>query len=312
MIIRTLKYSLLTLILFSLAIPAHAGIQARVQGQVLDANGNPIPGAVVTITSEDVANYKKIVETDKKGTFSALIIDATRRYNFDVAADGYQSEQRPFKVQAGSTNNFFKFELVTAAEARAANEESVGEQPGYKEIGEAKELYLAGDKAGARGKLEEAVAILPDFVPALSMLGEINLELGDPGKALEIARTCLEEDDESLQCLAIAANACQDLGDDEGRAAFVARYETLNPDDPTVLYNKAAACLNKLDDDGARPALEQCLEVDPDYPECNFEYGMLLLRTGDMEGAKRHLEKYLEVAPDGRDAATAVETIKYL
>ena len=92
----------------------------------------------------------------------------------------------------------------------------------------------------------------------------------------------------------------------------MALYQSLNPDDPSILYNEAAVHLNKLDDDGARPLLERCLEVDPDFPLCHFEYGMLLLRTGDMDGAKSHLEKYLEVAPDGRDASTAQETIKYL
>jgi Tfp pilus assembly protein PilF len=92
----------------------------------------------------------------------------------------------------------------------------------------------------------------------------------------------------------------------------MAQYEDLNPEDPTILFNKAAAFLNKMDDDGARPLLEKCLDADPDFPECNFEYGMLLLRTGDMEGAKTHLEKYIEVAPDEPDAATAQETIKYL
>ena len=92
----------------------------------------------------------------------------------------------------------------------------------------------------------------------------------------------------------------------------MARYEELNPEDPTILYNSAAGFLNKLDDEGARPLLEQCLDADPDYPQCNFEYGMLLLRTGDMEGAKSRLEKYIEVAPNGPDVATAQETIKYL
>ena len=92
----------------------------------------------------------------------------------------------------------------------------------------------------------------------------------------------------------------------------MARYQEVNPDDPTVLYNDAAAKLNAMDDDGARPLLEKCLEADPDFPQCNFEYGMMLLRTGDLEGAKTHLQKYLEVAPDGADAGTAEETLKYL
>ena len=90
------------------------------------------------------------------------------------------------------------------------------------------------------------------------------------------------------------------------------RYQELNPDDPTSLFNQAAEYLNALDDDKARPLLEQCLEVDPEFPECLFEYGMVLLRTGDLEGAKGQLNKYLEVAPDGKDATAASETVKYL
>ncbi len=45
-------------------------------------------------------------------------------------------------------------------------------------------------------------------------------------------------------------------------AEYMARYQELNPDDPTILFNEAAVFLNKMDDDGARPLLEQCLEVD--------------------------------------------------
>jgi tetratricopeptide (TPR) repeat protein len=309
---NTIRALFTTVLVGACLSTATAAIQARIQGQVKDSSGNPIPDAVITITSLDVATYEKVIEVDKRGTFKVLIIDATRRYNMLVEADGYQSQERPFKVQAGSTENFFDFELASIDEARAARQDNLLEQPGYKEMQEAKELYLSGDKAAARDKLAEAVAELPDFLPALGMLAELNFELGDSERALDMARRCLEEDDESLQCLAVAANASGNLGDTEAQAGYMARYEELNPDDPTVLYNEAAGALNKLDDDTARPLLERCLAVDPEYPPCHFEYGMLLLRSGDMEGAKRHLELYLEHAPDGRDAETARETIKYL
>ena len=212
----------------------------------------------------------------------------------------------------GSTDNEFEFQLMSIAEATAAGAVSLLEQPGYKELEEAKKLLAAGDAEGARAKFKEAVAAKPDLLPALAGLAELNYESGDLEGALAAARTCLEEDDESVHCLAIAANASQALGDMETHAVYMAQYEVLNPEDPTILFNQAAVFLNKMDDGGARPLLEKCLDADPDFPQCNFEYGMLLLRLGDMEGAKAHLEKYLEVAPDGPDAATAQETIKYL
>jgi len=309
------KHVVFAIILLAAASLAHAGAQARVQGTVTDSKGNPIPDAVITITgdpSHEVFEFKKIIEVDKKGKFKALILDATRYYLFHVEAEDYQPLERPFKVSVGSTNNEFDFQLMSIVEATAAGEIELLEQPGYKELEEAKELFAAGDTEGALEKFKEAVAARPDLLPALAGLAELNHDSGDMEGALAAARKCLEEDDESVHCLAIAANASQALGDLEAHATYMARYETLNPEDPTILFNQAAVFLNKMDDGGARPLLENCLDADPDFPQCNFEFGMLLLRSGDMEGAKAHLEKYLEVAPDGPDAATAQETIKYL
>ncbi len=217
---------------------AFAVRQARIQGTVTDTQGNPIPNAVITITGDpayDFINFNKVVTVDKKGTFTALIVDATQYYIFHVTAEGYQPQERPFKVGAGVTNfdrqfgslslatrstgNEFNFQLLSNAEASAAGQ-----------IEEAKNLYEAGDKEGARAKFEEAVAVKPDLLPALSGLAELNYDAGDMEGALAAAQMCLKQDDESVQCLAIAANASQALGDEEAHAAYVAQYEDLNPD----------------------------------------------------------------------------------
>ena len=117
------------------------------------------------------------------------------------------------------TGNEFNFQLLSIAEASAAGQ-----------IEEAKILYKAGDTEGARAKFEAAVAAEPDLLPALSGLAEFNYFEGDMEGALAAARMCLERDDEYIQCLAIAANASQALGDKEAHAAYMAQYEDLNPD----------------------------------------------------------------------------------
>jgi len=290
----------------------HAGTQAKIEGRVTDLEGNPIVDAIVTITTTEVSSYKKVITTDKTGKFQTLILDATRRYTFRIEAEGFQAQESPFKVGAGSTDNFFEFALQTAAQAAAARGIKQLESPGYKELGEGKELLAAGDKEAAREKFTEAVAAKPDLLEAHARLAELAYESGDMAGALAAARGCLEVDLESVQCLAIAINSSGELGDEASRTEYMARYQELNPDDPTVLFNEAAVFLNNLDDEGARPLLERCLNAAPDFPECNFEFGMLLLRSGDMEGAKEHLQRYLEIAPEGPLASTAEETIKYL
>jgi len=289
----------------------HAGTQAKIEGRVIDHQGSPIVGATILITTPEVTTYKKEITTNKKGEFQFLILDATRSYVMHVEAEGFQGQERNFKVGVGSTDNFFEYTLQTMSQAAAAAGARQLEQPGYKEFQEGKELLRAGDAEAARLKFTEALAARPDLSEARVYLAQAVYETGDMEGALAAAKDCLAEDAESNECLAIAVNASGELGE-ASHAEYMARYQELNPDDPTVLFNEAAVFLNNLDDAGAKPLLEKCLDTDPDHPECNFEYGMLLLRLGDMEGAKKHLEKYLEVAPDGPLAPTAEETIKYL
>jgi len=312
MIHRHLLTCVATIGLLIFTAVAHAGTQAKLDGRVMDLAGKPIAEATVTITTTEVSTFQKLITADENGEFQTLILDATRSYTFLVEAEGFQPEKRPFKVGAGSTDNFFEFKLQTADQAAAVRELRQLEEPGYKELKEGRELLAAGDKEAARAKFAEAVAAKPDLLEAHARFAELTYDIGDMAGALTAAQGCLDRDPESIQCLAIAINASGELGDEATRAKYMTLYENLNPDDPTILFNEAAGLLNNLDDEGARPLLEKCLDADPDFPECNFEYGMLLLRSGDMEGAKERLQRYLEIAPDGPLAATAEETIKYL
>ncbi len=291
---------------------AIAGPQARIGGFVLRTDGGPIAGATITITCEALPKFEKVLETDKDGSFKVLILDATNTYLFTVTAPGFLDYKEDIKVPVGTTDNEFTFELSTPEELSTARQQEVMEQAGYKEFGEAQDLFAAGRTAEARARLEDAVTAMPDLIEALEMMAGIDFDSGDATLALATAQRCLEEDDESLKCLAVASNAAGIVGDSEAQAAYLARYQGLNPDDPATLFNQAAGFLNKMDDESARPYLEQCLAADPEFANCLFEYGMVLLRAGDLEGAKAQFEKYLVVAPDGPDAATAAETIKYL
>ncbi len=291
---------------------ASAGPQARVGGTVIGIDGEPVVGATITITSADLPKYVKTLETDEEGSFKVLILDATKVYLFTVTAQGFLEYNEEIKVAVGTTDNDFTFELSSPTQLAAARQQEMLEQPGYKEYDEAKTLFEEGKTAEARARLEDALKEMPDLLEALEMMAGIDFESGDYALALATARRCLEEDDESLRCLAVASNAAGSVGDTDAQAAYLASYQELNPDDPATLFNQAAGFLNKMDDEQARPLLEGCLEVDPAFSKCLFEYGMLLLRAGDLEGAKAQLQKYLEVAPDGPDATTAAETVKYL
>ena len=306
-------WPVVVLAVFSIAVPqAMASTQARISGKVTDSTGKPISGAVITITCRLLPTYEKAVETDGKGRYKVLILDATKRYRFHIEAEGFAPYEQPVKVRSGSMDNEIDFTLRSREEVVQTQQQQVRRQPGFKELEEGLELLEQDQREAARDKFLEAVEAVPDLVNAWIALAELDYELEDFDKALDHSRKCLELDSESSACLAIAANASNRQGDEVAYKAYMARYQELNPDDPATLFNQAVEYLNAMDDESARPILEECLEVDPTFPKCLFEYGMLLLRSGDLEGAKAKLEKYLEVAPDGPDAATARETVKYL
>jgi tetratricopeptide (TPR) repeat protein len=289
-----------------------AGPQARVFGKVIDSEGKPITTATITYTTNELTDFEKTITVKDDGTFKALILDATRVYIFHVSAPGYIGHDEEFKVAVGTMDNDFEFQLKTVAEANTQKTLELAQRPGYKELEEGRKLLKAGQKDQAMALFKEALVAIPDFLPALENLAELQYESEDLENALATAKKCLEEDDESLGCLAIAANSSEALGDKEARDAFMKRYQEANPDDPASLFNQAVVFLNAMDDEKAKPLLEQCLDIDPEFPKCLFEYGMVLLRGGDTDGAKAKFEKYLEVAPDGEDAVTASETVKYL
>jgi len=289
-----------------------AGPQARISGRVIDGEGNPIPTATITITTDEQPSFEKVIKVTDKGTFKALILDATMHYVFHVEAPGFLPYQEPFKVAIGTMDNDFEFTLKTQQEELALKAEDLMSQPGYKEVDEGRKLFKEGKKEEAEELFKAALVAVPDLLPALEHLAEVQYELGKKDEALKTAKKCLEADDESLGCLAIAANVSGEKGDTEAQKEYMERYQELNPDDPATLFNQAVEFLNANDDEKARPLLEQCLSVDPEYPKCLFHMGMVKLRAGDMEGAKADLEKYLEVAPEGEDAAVAAQTVQYL
>lgn len=309
---KTLQYTAVLALVLLITVPVAAGPQARIAGVVLDTAGNPIPTATITYTTDELSNFEKSINIKEDGTFKALILDATRVYVFHVTASGYVGYDQEFKVSVGTTDNHFEFVLKTTAEASAQQVQKLSEQPGYKELEEGRKLLDAGQTDQAKALFEQALAAVPDLLPAMEHLAQLQYETKDTEGALETAKRCLEEDEESLSCLAIAANASEDLGDTAGHDHYMALYQEFNPEDPTSLFNQAVVFLNAMDDENAKPLLEQCLDADPEYPKCLFEYGMVLLRGGDTDGAKAQFEKYLEVAPDGEDATTASETVKYL
>jgi tetratricopeptide (TPR) repeat protein len=299
---------------FLLLVPSllFAQAQGRIKGTVTDMAGKAIPGAKVTVTCPEISTYKKEITADKRGDFSVLFVDATKRYLFHIEAADYQTSEKTHKPPiAGETLNV-DFKLKTVAEVQKEQNQQALAQPGYKELGEAKDALDHGMRDEARAKLKAAIVAKPDLYVAWHELARLDYEDKNWADAQANAEKCLELKPDDTPCLAIALNSSKEAGAKEAYERFLAAYKLANPSDPGMMFNEAAIYLNKGDDNGAKPILEKILESEPEYPDALFQLGMVYLRGGDNPKAKELLQKFLKVAPDHRDAPSATEMLKYL
>src|SRR3990170_5069735 len=148
--VATMKHSrLFAAVAFLLPSLLLAQAQGRVKGTVTDTAGKVIVGATVTVTSTELTTFKKVTSTDKRGEFTVLFVDATKRYKFLVEAKGFQGREEVYKPLIGHQTLDVEFKLKSASEVEAEQEQSVLAEPGYKELGEAKELLDAGKRDDA-------------------------------------------------------------------------------------------------------------------------------------------------------------------
>lgn len=283
------------------------GAQGRVKGYIKDGKGDPIPDAKVVVTCPDLTVYKQEPKVDKKGRFSILIVDATKKYLFHVEAPGFQPMEQLNKPLTGQQTLEVEFVLKSLQELQVASE-----PPGVAALREGMALLEQGKKAEARAKFAESAAAKSDFHLAWLQLANLDLEAGRHDDALAEAEKCLSASPNFAPCLAVAANTAKAKGDTVAFEKYMTAYKAANPADPVVFYNDAVAFLNKGDDAQAKPLLEKALEADGNYADALYQLGMVSVREGNNAKAKELFRKFLEVAPTHKEAPTATEMMKYL
>jgi len=283
-----------------------AQAQGRVKGSVTDADGKPIADATVVITCPAINTYRKEMKTDENGIFATLIVDATKQYVFHIEKPGFQAIEQLHKPLIGGQTLEVAFTLLSVDQARAQAQKEALEQPGFRELGEGRELLEAGKTDEARAKFAAAVAVKPDLHVAWHQLATLDFEAGKHADALKEAEKCLEASANFGPCLAVAANAAQGLGDRQKYDTYIAAYKLANPTDPAMLYNDVVPLLNSGNLAEAQPRLEEILEIDPDFADALYQLGIIHINKGEYKEAKTLLDRFLEAAPaDHKDRGAA-------
>jgi Tfp pilus assembly protein PilF len=309
---KTIIHTLAGIALVLVSAGAQAGTQGRVTGRVTDAEGNPIEGVTITITTPALKNFKLTGKTGKDGKYGFIVNDATLNYTMRFEREGF--------AQAAVDKKFSTIEVTTVDQrllkpsqaAPALQGPSSASEQAALAYNAGVELLNAGDKDGAGGKFREAVAKNADLPQAWEALTVIAYDKSDWSKVLLYGQKATDLDPTMTSLYPMMGDAAEKLGDKKAAADWRTRYEDANPDSPQILYKKGIEAYNKGKMKDAEAALARAVEVKPDFAMAHYYLGLAALNQKKNSEAKEHLKKYLELDPDGSEAATAREWLAAL
>ena len=186
-------------ILLTLLAGAAWGQTGLLRASVVDKDGKPISGVLVTVTTEQQESYRKTFTTDKRGSFKLRFQQNQLQNVYQILFEkaGYQSFTVPlspssmqqmreeWEMERGETQVVESHgdlgAVVTGSSNAAVNAFNAGVT-----------AQREGDLAAARAQYEAALAEDPSLGPAQMALAQVLLDAGDYAPAVDAADKALE------------------------------------------------------------------------------------------------------------------------
>jgi len=297
----------------AIAVPATAQSTGMVRGQVKDAKGEPVDGAVVKIDMSSGTSRHFETKSNKKGEFVQIGLPpgdykvvAEKDKVTSNEAGGRVSISRPLDVMlvlgAGGPS---KEVQAKAAELKKVFEEGVT-------------ASRAGNHDEAIAKFQQAAAINDKCFDCYYNIGFSYAQKKDYDKAEEAYKKATEikpDYAEAYNGLANIYNAQRkfDLAAEASKKAMDAgpglQGAAGNPD---AMFNQGVILWNAGKIPEAKKQFEAVVAANPNHAEAHYQLGMALVNEGNLQGAGAEFQKYLELAPNGPNAATAKSLLAQL
>jgi tetratricopeptide (TPR) repeat protein len=292
-----------------LAAPAQAQT-GTARGKVLDAAGQPLQDAKVTLEFLGGVTRKFEVKTNKKGEYLQVGIQPGP-YRVTATKDGYQGGTVDSRIALGEATEVPTLKLNTLAQA--------AQQPGSPQAA-LRESFQKAVELQSAGKLDEAEAAYkaileknPDIPEVYQNLGAVHALKKDFPAAEAAYLKGLELRPDSSEISTQLATLYRDNGQPEKAMALIEKAAGSNPADAKAQFNKGIFLLNAYKNEEAIAAFEAAVKADPNMAEAYFRLGALMVGQGKIPEAIQNLEKYLSMNPtDAQNVATAQGLLKYL
>ncbi|MEP6993249.1 MAG: tetratricopeptide repeat protein [Acidobacteriota bacterium] len=300
----------------SLAALLQAASSARLMGTITDAEGHPMEGVTILVTTPSLTNFKLTLKSDKNGKYSTIINDATLPYHVHIEKEGFAPFDVDKKIPIGDSFILDTKLLSGSAPApKAGSAAAPAAAPSDSNqaivaFNSGVDAINAGDKAGAETQFLDAVKKNPDLSAGWQALTQLAYEKKDWAKTLEYGKKATDLDPSQSGLYPMLAEAAKQTGNTQAQSDWNAKNAEANPEaSANALYNSGVAAYNKGKMKEAEASLSKAVEARPDFANAHFWLGMAAFNQNKKAVAKEHLAKYLELDPSGKEAATAQEIL---
>jgi Flp pilus assembly protein TadD len=307
------QLALVSLVVLGFALPAAA--QGMITGTVVDAQGNPVADAKITIEQTDGVTRKFETKSDKKGSFIQIGLQSA---SFKVTAEAKAgtatatarvSQRGPSNVKlviGGGTGNDPAVAAKTA-ELRKAFDEGVA-------------LSREGKYDDSVAAFNRAIALNPKCPDCFYNIGFAYAQKKDFAQSEENYKKALEvkpDYAEAYNGLANIYNAQRkfDLAADASSKASqlsAAAPGALQGGNADSLYNEGVILWNGGKIPDAKAKFQAAIAANPNHAESHYQLGMALVNEGKLQDAGAEFNTYLKLSPEGPNAATAKALVAQL
>ena len=276
-----------------------------IRGRVVDAEGKPAPGVVITIEFADGVTRKFEVKSDRRGEYIQI----------GLPPGNYKVTATHEKLGAQSANvrvNLSKPVEANFAFTPGASGPSAADVAKAKELKSVFEEGVAASKASnhdlAIQKFTTAAGLMPSCYDCYYNIGYAYLQKKDDKQAEASWLKALElkpDYAEALNALATLYNNQKRFDEAAAMGTKAAASGGGAGGSADAVYNQGIILWNQGKIPEAKAKFEEALKANPNHAESHFQLGMALLNEGKMPEAIASFEKYLSLAPDGQFAAQA-------
>jgi tetratricopeptide (TPR) repeat protein len=294
-----------------LALSSPAAAQSVVRGKVLDGQGKPVEGAVVTIEATE-ANRKAQTKTNRNGEFLQVGL-ASGRYNVTVTKDNLKAVQ-PANVSQGTPVEL----TIQLTPTSGMTPEQAKEAAAMQALAAgAVEAMRAGRDDDAIRQFNEIVAKIPTCSDCYYNLGVAyakKQQYAEAEKSFQEAIKLAPNSGDAYTGLANVYNATKrfDLAQEASSKAAQLTTAAGGGGSAEALYNQGVILWNAGKFAEAKVQFESAVKADPNMGMAHYQLGMANLNLGAIPEAKAAFQEYLKVDPNGPKAAEVQGFVKQL